>query len=251
MKKVIILLFFWTAGCSLAYAQTIHLDSSTVSTLNNFEFDKIELPLVTVFLEAAKSYADMKYLDEKVTEEKLRLKISRKEWLNYFHLQSNYQYGTNSSYLVQSGSENSPTFIGQSSSKEVQNWYVGVTINVPLDDVFTRRNKNEIVHSRIRQIEYEAVKTLEDRQLLILESYNNVIKNLSLLKVRAEAIALYNAQMKISERDFANGRIDIITLSLERSRRATAAVQYEEIKAALYNAVTVLEMLTKVKIIKK
>ncbi|MEG1037912.1 MAG: TolC family protein [Mucinivorans sp.] len=251
MKKILILLFL-AVNCSLVGAQTIPLDSTTVNTIDDFGFDKIELPPVEVFLEAAKSYADMKYLDEKVTEEKLLLKISRKEWLNYFRLQGNYQYGTNSSYLLQSGSESLPPLVGESSSRKVQSWYnAGVTINVPLDDVFARRNKNQVVRSRIRQIEYEAIKTLENRQLLILESYNNVVKNMSLLKVRAEAIALYNAQMKISERDFANGRIDIITLSLERSRRATAAVQYEEVKADLYNAVTVLEMLTKVKIINR
>ncbi|MEG1937292.1 MAG: transporter, partial [Rikenellaceae bacterium] len=78
-----------------------------------------------------------------------------------------------------------------------------------------------------------------------------VNKHLYILKVKADAIALYDAQMKISENDFVNGRINIIDLSLERSRRSTAMVTFQESRAALYNAVTLLEMLTKVKIIQK
>ena len=70
------------------------------------------------------------------------------------------------------------------------------------------------------------------------------------LKVKSEAVALYNAQMKISEADFVKGKISIIDLSLERGRRTTAVVNFQETKAALHNSITLLEMLTGVKIIK-
>ena len=63
--------------------------------------------------------------------------------------------------------------------------------------------------------------------------------------------ALYNAQMKISEQDFINGKIDITALSLERGRRSSAVITYQEGRAALHNAVTLLEMLTNVKIINR
>ncbi|MEG1955099.1 MAG: TolC family protein [Mucinivorans sp.] len=253
MKKNFILLFS-LMSFSVVLAQAPKDGGVSLmpnNSLDSVELDNIQLPPIAVFLDAAKSYADVKMLDERVREEQLLLKISKKDWLKYFRLQGNYQYGTNSSYMIQATGEVGPPIMGESSSRHTQSWYnLGVAITVPLDDIFARRNKNDVVRSRIRQVEYESVKTLEDRQLMILEAYNEVNKNLSLLKVRAEAVALYNAQMRISERDFANGRIDIITLSLERSRRATATVQYQETRAALYNAVTVLEMLTKVQIIK-
>jgi hypothetical protein len=58
-------------------------------------------------------------------------------------------------------------------------------------------------------------------------------------------------QMKISEQDFINGKIDITALSLERGRRSSAVITYQEGRAALHNAVTLLEMLTNVKIINR
>ena len=100
-------------------------------------------------------------------------------------------------------------------------------------------------------MEYEYDITVEERKLVILEAYNRVLSELSVLKAKSEAAALYNAQMKISEQDFINGKIDIIALSLERSRRSGALVSYQEGRVALHNAITLLEMLTNVTIMKK
>ena len=77
------------------------------------------------------------------------------------------------------------------------------------------------------------------------------IPQLAVLKAKSDAAALYNAQMKISEQDFINGKISIIELSLERSRRSSAVVSYQEGRAALHNAITLLEMLTNVKVMNK
>ena len=64
---------------------------------------------------------------------------------------------------------------------------------------------------------------------------------------KAENAALYNAQMKISENNFIQGKIDIISLSLERARRSGAVTSYAEARVSLHNAIILLEMLTNVK----
>ena len=50
---------------------------------------------------------------------------------------------------------------------------------------------------------------------------------------------------------FINGKIDIISLSMERGRRSGAVISYQEGRATLHNAVTLLEMLTNIKIINR
>lgn len=223
---------------------------STAVIFEEFDYANINLPPVSEFLDAATSYSDVRFYEERVKEQEELLKISKKEWLKYFRIQGNYQYGTNYDLTSQNeGSLYPPVAV---STRRVQSWYnAGANLSIPLDDLFSRKNKNNVAKARLAQSEYESQRTLESRQILILETYNEVIKNIALMKVKAEAVALYNAQMKISESDFINGRIDIITLSLERSRRAEAIVKYQESKAALLNAVTILELLTKIKIIKK
>lgn len=255
MRKFILALFLLVTlimpvkSQSLA-DQLIPLDSVKANT---FPIDEsimyIDLPSVGVFLEAAKSYSDVKYYEAKRRENELLLKISQKEWLKYFRVQGNYQYGTTNSLLTDTGdiNPNETRFRGTT-----QSWYnVGVTLSIPLDDLFSRKNKNDVARARIDQSGYEQARTLENRQMLILESYNEVVKNLALLKINAESVALYDAQMRVSEKDFANSRIDIIALSLERARRTEANIKYQTSRAALHNAVTILELLTQIKIIKK
>lgn len=254
MKHIILTALLLICHCGL-YAQDTpgHLppsDSLRVAEPYLIDLTKIELPPVSVFLEAASDYADVKYFDSKIEEENMALKEAKKSWLNYLRIQGNYQYGTNNSYLTQAGDLIAPGYV--SSATSTQSFYnIGVVLSIPLDDLFSRRQKTGAVKARIEQTKYEAERALENRQLIILEAYNEVVKHLSILKVKAEAVALYDAQMQISENDFINGRIDIIGLSLERGRRSAAMVNYQESRAALHNAVTLLEMLTKIKIIKQ
>ena len=92
---------------------------------------------------------------------------------------------------------------------------------------------------------------MEERKLKVLEAYNAVTEQLATIKAKAETAALYNAQMKISENDFIQGKINIISFSLERARRTGAVTTYEQSRVALHNSIVLLEMLTNVKIIKE
>ena len=82
-----------------------------------------------------------------------------------------------------------------------------------------------------------------------MEAYNAVTEQLATIKAKAETAALYNAQMKISENNFIQGTVDIISLSLERARRTGAVTTYEQSRVALHNSIVLLEMLTNVKVI--
>ena len=125
----------------------------------------------------------------------------------------------------------------------------GVSLSIPLGDLFSRKQKVRAKKAHYRQLDYEYEISIEERKLKILQAYNEVLLALSTLKAKSDAAALYNAQMKISEQDFINGKIDIIALSLERGRRSSAVVNYQEGQATLHNAITLLEMLTNVRII--
>ena len=127
---------------------------------------------------------------------------------------------------------------------------VGASVSVSLSDLFNRPLRLKKYRYDIEQLQYSQEEVMEDRKLKVLNAYNAVTEQLATIKAKAESAALYNAQMKISENNFINGTIDIISLSLERSRRSTAVVQYEQARVSLHNSIILLEMLTNVKIIK-
>ena len=71
------------------------------------------------------------------------------------------------------------------------------------------------------------------------------------MRLQNKCQQLYNAQTKILENDFIQGKIEISTLSIERARRTGAVTSYEQARVTLHNSVILLEMLTNIKIIKE
>ena len=168
MKNLFIILFIFSILSAIAQKKKTYFDKATTVEVTSGsdsiqamldDYERIQLPPLSVFLESVYDHPSIKIYEAKKDEANAEMKVTKREWLDYFRVYGQYQYGR----LVQ----------------------------------------------------------------------------------------LYNAQMKISEQDFINGKIDITTLAMERGRRSGAVISYQEGRATLHNAVTLLEMLTNVKIINR
>lgn len=213
------------------------------------DYERVQLPPLSVFLESVYEHPSIQIYEAKRDEANAEFKQTKTEWLNYFRISGMYQYGSVVSLSTTSTTDLQPFL--SSTGRNQHTYNGGVSVVVPLGDLFGQKQKVRSQRARLRQVEYEYEISLEERKLKILEAYNQVLQDLATLKAKSDAAALYNAQMKISEQDFINGKIDIIELSLERGRRSTAVVNYQEGRAALHNAITLLEMLTNIKIINR
>lgn len=213
------------------------------------DYERIQLPPLSVFLESVKEHPSVRIYEARRDEADAQMKITKRKWLNYIRGVGSYQYGKLTA--VNGYSDADTPLYYTSAGRSQHQYYGGVSVSVPLGDLLSQKQEVRVQKARLRQMEYEYDITVEERKLVILEAYNRVLSELSVLKAKSEAAALYNAQMKISEQDFINGKIDIIALSLERSRRSGALVSYQEGRVALHNAITLLEMLTNVTIMKK
>lgn len=214
-----------------------------------FEIEKLELPPLSVFLDAVVENATVKRAQSQVEQVRNEYRIEKRNWWNYFRLNANYAFGRFNNL-----NENSETFTDwyQSTSVGTRHTFnLGASFSVGLGDLFNRPLKLKDYRYRIEQLQYTQDEVMEDRRLKVLEAYNAVTEQLATINAKAETAALYNAQMKISEYNFVQGKIDIITLSLERGRRSGAVTNYEQSRVALHNSIILLEMLTNVKIIKE
>lgn len=213
------------------------------------DYERIQLPPLSIFLQSVYDHPSIKIYETKREEANAEMKISRREWLDYFRIYGQYQYGR----IVQlSASETTGDSMFMTSLGRNQSTYsTGVSMSIPFSGLFNRKQKIRAKKAHFRQLDYEYEISIEERKLKILEAYNNVLQSLATLKAKSDAAALYNAQMKISEQDFVNGKIGIGELSIEKGRRTNAIILYQEGRTALHNAVTLLEMLTNVKIINR
>ena len=212
------------------------------------EIEKLELPPLSVFLDAVTENATVKRSRSQVEQQKNEYRIEKRNWWNYFRLNGSYAFGRFNSL-----NENSETLVDwyQSTSVGTRHTFnLGATVSIGLGDLFNRPLKLKNYRYNIEQLQYTQDEVMEERKLRVLEAYNAVTEQLATIKAKAETAALYNAQMKISENSFIQGKIDIISLSLERARRTGAVTNYEQSRVALHNSIVLLEMLTNVKVIK-
>lgn len=213
-----------------------------------YEIEKLELPPLSVFLDAVTENATVKKARSQIEQVKNEYRIEKREWWNYFRLNGSYAFGRFNTL-----NENSETFTDwyQSTSVGTRHTFnLGATFSIGLGDIFNRQLKLKDYRYRIEQLQFSQDEVMEDRKLKILEAYNAVTEQLATIKAKAETAALYNAQIKISEYNFVQGKITITELAVERARRSGAVTIYEQARVALHNSIILLEMLTNVNIIK-
>lgn len=213
------------------------------------EIESLDLPPLSVFLDAVTENATVKRARSQVEQIKNEYRLQKRDWLNYFRFNGSYSYGR---YNVIGNVSDEFTPMYQTTMANAQNNFnLGASVSVSFGELINRPLKLKRYKYDIEQLQYTQDEVMEERRLKVLEAYNAVTEQLATIKAKAETAALYNAQMKISENNFIQGKIDIITLSLERGRRAGAVTNYEQSRVALHNSIILLEMLTNVKIIKE
>lgn len=213
------------------------------------EYEKVELPSLSVFLASAEEHPSLQIYKAKVQGARADKDLINRKWYDFVKFNGSYQYGYNN-VLYNYYGEDAPVIFDKNASAQ-HHYSIGATVSFSLGDILNHKYEQRKSQAALDQLQYEYQVSLEERKLVILEAYNSVLEQLATIKVKAEAAALYNAQMAISETDFANGELSITSLSLERSRRSSAISSYQQARVTLHNAITLLEMLTNVTIIRK
>lgn len=226
------------------------MDVSTLGLITqktSVQIEKLVLPPLSIFLDAVTENATVKRAQSQVEQTKNQYRLEKRNWLNYFRLNGSYGYGR---YNVVGNASDEYTPMYQTTMASAQhNFNIGASVGVSIGELVNRPIKLKDYRYQIEQLQYTQEGVMEERRLKVLEAYNAVTEQLATIKAKAETAALYNAQMKISENNFIQGTIDIISLSLERARRSGAVTSYEQSRVQLHNSIVLLEMLTNVKII--
>lgn len=222
--------------------------TGTTSDTYRSDLEDVELPPLSMFLAAVAENATVKRAQSQTEEIENEYRLQKRDWWNFIHLHGMYGYGR---YNLLNNNSNEYTPMYQSSVNSAQhNFNIGASVNISLGDLINRPLKQKGYRKRIEQLKYAQEEVMEERKLKILEAYNTVTEQLATIKAKAETAALYNAQMKISEYNFIQGKIDIASLAIERARRADAVTIYEQSRVELHNSIIRLELLTNIKIIK-
>ena len=231
--------------------QDVQWEQSTIHQLSAavpVELEKLDLPPLSVFLDAVVENSTVKRAQVAIERAQNAYKMEKNEWLNYFRISGMYSYGR---YNVISNASDEFTPMYQTAMSNAQhNFNVGANVTVGIGDLVNRPRKLKDKRYEVEQLQYTREELMEERRLRILEAYSTVSEQLATIKAKAETAALYNAQMKLAENNFIQGKMSFTELGVERGRRTDAVTTYESSRVMLHNSIILLEMLTSVKIIK-
>lgn len=209
------------------------------------EYLNLKLPPLHVLLENARNSPQVSFYASNKLQEERELRTIRRNWMKYIKLNANYNYGMNNTY---NDVVLDPT-VPQFSNREQNWWNVGVSLSVPLDEIFNRSNRIKRQKERINSIQFEVDRWYDDLSLKIIDAYTSAVENLSILQSVTEALVTAKAQYRVSEADFINGAIDAQTLSRQRNIQNVAVREYEKTRANLTNSLLRLEVLSHTRII--
>jgi outer membrane protein TolC len=220
-----------------------------IQSLSPNSYLNLQIPSLDVLFENAKNSAAVDYYQVRMDEEASALKTEKRSWLKYFRFNTTYQWGLmgiNSSF----SDTDTPLFYQYSGGR--QNWYnIGASISIPFDDFFDRKNRIYRQQLKTKATQVEMEKWHDEQKLRIIEMYTKAVKELSVLRLKAESLSFANAQFDLAQQDFLNGNIKAGDLSQIKRIQMDALESYEQTRSELNKAILQLEVLSKTKILNR
>lgn len=254
MKRAIFSLWL-LLGALAATAQgnssDLEFEFSDLQRLAPDDYIGLQLPPLHQLLENARHTPQVEYYDKAVEIQQRELKNVRRNWQHYFKLNANYSYGSSDTYNQNYQDNITQIWTTTTTGREQSFWNVGASFSLPIDEIFNRRNKIKQQKRRIEQVELDTERWLEEQRIKIIQQYTLAVQQLSILRSAAEAMVTAQAQYRMTESDFINGKMDAQTLSRQKNIENVAIREYEQVRSTLNNALLTLEVLTRTPIISK
>lgn len=230
---------------SLVKAQ--EANDNSLSELTNYT--NITLPPLDLLFENAKGGPTYELAQVKEQIERKLLAKEKRAFLGFFSLRGSYQYGM-------FGNEGTYTDVAIApyltyTTQAQRGYTVGAGVNIPIDGLFDLKARVNRQKLAVKGAALEKEIKYEEMKREIIEMYTTATSQLSVLKLRAEALELATLQYEIAEKNFSNSTIDTGDLSVEKQRQSTAMEAYEKSKFELTKSLMMLEVITRTPILRK
>lgn len=243
-----LLFFVVAAGIGTAtYAQSFDdsgiaagfFDSSKEKTIN---FSEFHLPPLAVLFENAKSTPQVMSLQKAQEIAEAEVAKQRRHIFSYINGHASFSYGISDNWGTSESAMN--LRLVQFSGNEQRYWNVGVSLNVPVEDILdlgaaVKRKKLEVDQAVFnKDYQYDQLK------LQIAKLYTSITNNLIALKTASENAAIYQGAGSLNLEDFHNGNMSIEDFAYTKLREDQAVSKYQDLQTRVITDILTLEIIT-------
>jgi len=233
----------------LCFVLPLQAQENDIANMTPEDYASLKLPPLDSLFENAKKGPAFKIFDVQKEAEISLLKKEKRSWLKYFTVGSGYSYGILGST---SGFSNSATPLYYQYNENTQHSYhISGGIGFSIEDLFDLKPRVNRQKLKIKEIDLQKEKNINELKQEIISLYTSILSSISVLKLKAETVTFTNAQYKIGENDFLNGKGDINTLSTLKTMKIQTFNDYETTRSIINRDILMLETLTNTPIISK
>lgn len=183
--------------------------------------------------------------DEIKIKERERLS-ARREWTENIGVESSFKYGMFDNFYV---TENPAEALNDSylSTSEQFRYSAGVTVRLPIFDIYDRRNQLKIAELRIRQSKRQLEETQNEIKTMVIGYYHEMISKHNILMIRNQEYLSTELQLQMAENQFKNGEIPLSDLTRYKSTHIKSMIDLETAKSEFLTSYMILREVTGVK----
>jgi hypothetical protein len=248
MKKLsrILIIATLSAISTASYAQ---FDESGIaagffdgSKENNINFSEFHLPPLAVLFENAKATPQVMSLQKAQEIAEAEVAKQKRHIFSYINGHASISYGISDSWGSSESAYNMR--LVQFAGSEQRYWNVGVSLNVPLEDILdlsaaVKRKKLEVDQSI-----YEKDMAYDQLKLQIAGLFTKITNDLIRLKTASENAAIYQGAGALNLEDFHNGNMNIEDFAWTKQREDNAVSSYQNLQTTIITDILTLEIVT-------
>ncbi|MFZ4454865.1 MAG: TolC family protein [Bacteroidales bacterium] len=217
-------------------------DASIDSTYNTANYKFPILPPFPVLYDSIISRSpQIRKLEETVLESNLNLGLVKKDWMNYFSLNTAYSYGKGA--MIGSSSATTATAVNVT-NQQSSTYGAGFGIGLNLNTLLNYKTRVRLAKSRVNQTQYELENSRQELKMKLFEQYTQLEINLNQFKENSIIMEMSNAQIVISEKEYRQGLIGIDKLIMARQQYSSTVTSYETLKRSCKLGVFYFEQLS-------
>lgn len=227
--------------------RTVKMDSIMykLSRMTAEDYANIELPPLEELYTNASLYSNAaKYFYYESEYYRSDVRTARRKPLEWIRLIGTYSYGNIDMAAITLMETTYQVWSQNQSTQRNQYYNVGVTLSVPLMDIFNRRNLIKQAQSKVDQTKYRRESELDEIKKNIIDLYCTIIEKIVVLQSSYEQVILARGNYNFAENGFVNNMNDSESLYRSQSYETTAVRDYEEVKKDLNSAILTLEVIS-------
>jgi hypothetical protein len=214
-------------------------DGSKEKTIN---FSEFHLPPLAVLFENAKATPQVMSLQKAQEIAEAEVAKQKRHIFSYINGHASISYGISDSWGSSESAYNMR--LVQFAGSEQRYWNVGVSLNVPLEDILDLSAAVKRKKLEVDQAIFNKDMAFDQLKLQIAGLFTKITNDLIRLKTASENAAMYQAAGALNLEDFHNGNMGIEDFAWTKTREDAAVSSYQNLQTTIITDILTLEIIT-------